>query len=75
MKQTRNNPEQKFHCTLCKNVGGKNGRKYKCAAHRFICSDCVRTSGFFSVKYLCNECDKESIRYEWSDQKKKWEQT
>ncbi len=38
--------EQKFHCSACKNVGGKDGSKYKCVSHKFLCSDCVTAKGF-----------------------------
>ena len=67
--------EQKFHRTLCKNVGGQDERRYKCASHKFVCSDCVTAKGFFTSKYLCNKCDKQTIEYEWENQKKKWQQT
>ena len=63
---------QKFHCALCKNVGGKDGSKYKCATHKFICDSCVTTSGFFTTKYSCEKCGKEVIRYDWDSKKTKW---
>ena len=66
--------EQKFHCALCKSVGGRDARKFKCVSHKFICSDCITTKGFFTTKYTCNKCDKETIGYEWDGQKKKWQQ-
>ncbi|CAN5211135.1 hypothetical protein BH18ACI2_BH18ACI2_04610 [soil metagenome] len=64
-----------FHCNICKNVGGRNGKgMYKCHKHKTICERCVTTRGFFSVTYLCKECEKELLEYEFNDKKGKWEQ-
>jgi hypothetical protein len=63
-----------FHCGVCKNVGGRSGRAYKCHKHKMICSDCVTSSGFLTVRRTCRECDKEVLKYEFNEKKSKWEQ-
>lgn len=61
-----------FHCDLCKNVGGRNGRgMYKCATHKTLCERCVTSSGFFNVTYRCSKCDKECLQYGRDEKKLK----
>lgn len=61
--------EQKYHCSSCKSVGGRDGKRYKCTKHKSLCTSCIEAKGFFTTKYFCKECGKEAIGYEWNGKK------
>lgn len=63
---------KKFHCDLCKDVGGKDGVRYRCATHQKLCSSCVVRRGFWKVTYRCAKCDGEVIEYRWNEQRQRW---
>lgn len=64
--------EKKFFCKICKDVGGTNNERFKCATHSFICRDCVESKGFFTAKFICKKCGKQTIGYDWDSSKSKW---